>query len=222
MKRTAFPALLIACSIALTGCSGGNSGSESSSAVTTESTSGTTATTTDTTNAPETTTAPETTVPTVEVTVPTAESTEPAAETAQAEVPQVAELIGMTIGDIETMYNTELAPSEFGYSGSHTFDCIGAELAFNPLAVTLAEDYRDSVVTGLFINTACPILDGITGNMSYNELNAIVGDIDPPETNEMDYSVVTMFMYKGYKFIVSWSDYVDLDTPCYSITVTAE
>ena len=88
--------------------------------------------------------------------------------------------------------------------------------------MTLAEDYKDSVITGLFINTPCPILDGITGNMSYNELNAIVGDIYPPETNEMDYTVVTMFMYKGYKFIVSWSDYEDLDTPCYSVTITAE
>ena len=215
--------MLLACSIALTGCSGGNSGSETGSAVTAESTSGTTATTTaDTTAAPETTTTPQITVPTVEVTVPTAESTEPTAETAQTETPMAVELIGKTIGDIETIFDVELFHTEQGYAGSHTFDSTGKVLGFVPLAQTLEENYKDSVVTGLFIASPYPIIDGMTGNMSYNEMNAIVGGIEPPEMTEMDETMMLMFLYKGYKFMVMWTDFTDLDSPCYSVTITAE
>lgn len=220
MKKAAF-ALILAGAIALTGCSGGNPSVEESSSTPAESTASTPQ---EETSAPEETTAPETAAPTTEPAVPTAESAEPSAEPEQAEKPQVAELIGMTIGDVESLFGTTLAPSEVGYLGSHTFDCVGAQLAFSPLAATLADDYRDSVVTGVFVNMPCEILDGITGEMSYNQLSAFIDDPEActPEPNAVDGTTSTMFFYKGYKFMVMWADYTDLDSPCYSITVTAD
>lgn len=130
----------------------------------------------------------------------------------------------MTIGDIESIYSTELAPSDVGYLGSHTFDVIGAELAFKPLAEVIAADYKDTIVTGIFVNTPCPILDGITGEMTYNQLSEFIDDpaTYAPEPNAIDGSTSTMFFYKGYKFMVMWADYTDFDSPCYSITVTAD
>lgn len=227
MKKTAILSALIICSIALTGCSGGKN--ESSAPETSSTTSeSTTASTT-----PESTTsAPETAEDIIQVGTPEPEvplrteeaPAESAENTAEAEAPQVAELIGMTIGDVESLFDTELAPNETGYLGSHTFGCVGRELAFTPLAESLADNYKDSVVTGIFTNNPCPLLDGITGQMSYNELSAYIDDPEmyAPEPNAIDGSTSTMFFYKGYKFMVMWADYADNDSPCYSITVTAE
>ena len=220
MKKATF-AIILAGMIALTGCTGGNSGSEESASSSTESATNSAP---EETSAPGETSAPETAAPTAESAVPTVESAEPTSEPEQSAQPQIAELIGMTIGDIESIYSTELAPSDVGYLGSPTFDVIGAELAFKPLAEVIAADYKVTIVTGIFVNTPCPILDGITGEMTYNQLSEFIDDpaAYAPEPNAIDGSTSTMFFYKGYKFMVMWADYTDFDSPCYSITVTAD
>lgn len=235
MKKTAILSVILAASLALAGCAkkpqeSGNSTTvpEAAPEVTESAAEATTAATTAESVSPagaaaEITAAPETNATTEEILSPD-ESSEETSEILNREEFQTAELIGLTIGDIEDMFNTELAPSETGYLGSHTFDCLGAELTFRPLAETLADNYRDSVVTGIFISEPVPILDGITGQMSYDQLSEFIADPDAfaPEPNMIDGTTSTMFSYHGYRFMVMWTDYTDSSSPCYSITVLAE
>lgn len=146
---------------------------------------------------------------------------EPTAEAAPEEKPQVAELIGKTIGDVAEIYGTELAENESGFMGCHTFSSTGADLAFIPMTITVEEDPYDSVIAGIFTNADCPLYNGITGGMSYNQLVEVVGaDVaGEPSTNELDESLILMFVLDGYRFMVSWYGYESNDTPCYSIVV---
>ena len=231
MKKTAILSVILASSLALAGCAKKPQESESSTTVpeavpeVTESAAEATtaATTAESVSSAESTAAPETNATTEEILSPD-ESSEETSEILNREEFQTAELIGLTIGDIEDMFNTELAPSETGYLGSHTFDCLGAELTFRPLAETLADNYKDSVVTGIFISEPVPILDGITGQMSYDQLSEFIANPDAfaPEPNMIDGTTSTMFSYHGYRFMVMWTDYTDSSSPCYSITVLAE
>ena len=218
MKKTRILAGILAAMLLMTSCSNGNKPEQSEEESTIEqesiekSTEASTTKATEPTEAqtePQTTSAPETVPP------------EPTAEPVPEETPQVAELIGRTIGDVAELYDTELAENESGFMGCHTFSSTGAELAFIPMTITVAEDPNESVIAGIFTNAPCPMYNGITGCMSYNQIVEAVGaDVaGEPMTNELDESVMLVFELDGYRFLISWYGYENADTPCYSIVV---